>query len=110
MIGRPGWSLVRGACGLSFRAECLLREAKGGVGLLPEAIVSAPFREVGLFCAVRSRLSGLAEGCWRASHEVPLMIVLGFSAGLTCPGGPDVPETEGGGAGRIPHSWSLSPA
>lgn len=77
---------------------------------MPEAIVSAPFREVGLFCAVRSCLSGLAEGCWRASHEVPLMLVLGFSAGLTCPGGPGVPETEGGGAGRIPHSWSLSPA
>ena len=50
------------------------------------------------------------EGCWRASHEVPLMTVLGFSAGLTFPDGGAVPGTEGGGAGRVPQSWSLFPA
>lgn len=82
MIGRPGWSLVRGACGLSFRVGWLL--AKLGFGLLPEAGGSGPFREVGPFCAALSRPEGGSEGCWRASHEVPLMIVLGFSAGLTC--------------------------
>ena len=49
---------------------------------MPEAIVSAPFREVGLFCAALPPAWTGAGGCWRASHEVPLMIVLGFSAGL----------------------------
>lgn len=38
------------------------------------------------------------------------MIVLGFSAGLTCSKVLTEVETEGVGAGRVPQSWSLFPA
>lgn len=74
MIGRPGWSLVRGACGLSFRAGWLQMER--GVRALPEASVSAPFREVGLFCVALSRPGGedrgMLEGVSRgAPHDRP---------------------------------------
>ena len=74
MIGRPGWSLVRGACGLPFRAGWLL--TKLGFGLPPEASASAPFREVGPFYAARFPARrwerGVLEGVSRgAPHGRP---------------------------------------
>lgn len=89
MIGRPGWSLVRGVCGLSFRAGWLL--TKRWFGLLPEAVASAPFRDVGLFCAARSRPEGgrrgVLEGVSRgAPHDRPGLFSgphLNRGAGLT---------------------------
>lgn len=75
MIGRPGWSLVRGACGHSFRARCFCDRRRGS-GSYPRPRLQPRFARWGCSVPLASRPEGgrrgVLEGVSRgAPHDRP---------------------------------------